>query len=125
MSYFSLTMYNFLAIQGTSVFSAGEEGPLYFCIHGAGHSALSFATLAKEVKKYGTIVAFDFKGHGESKVKKEKMMDEFSIDIIVKDTLAAFKDIVNREKYKKKNIILVGHSMGGSVCARVTDILTN
>ena len=32
---------------GTSVFRAGNEGAVFFCVHGAGHSALSFATLAK------------------------------------------------------------------------------
>ena len=30
---------------------------MFFCIHGAGLSALSFATLAKEVKHFGTIIA--------------------------------------------------------------------
>lgn len=54
-------------MQGTSVFRAGDAGALFFCIHGAGHSALSFATLAKEVKNFGTLVAFDLKGHGFSK----------------------------------------------------------
>ena len=33
--------------QGTSVFRAGDSGAMFFCIHGAGHSALSFATLAR------------------------------------------------------------------------------
>lgn len=28
-------------------------------------------------------------------------------------------------KYSDKNVILVGHSLGGSVCARVADVLTN
>ena len=28
-------------------------------------------------------------------------------------------------KYSDKNVVLVGHSLGGSVCARVADILTN
>lgn len=27
--------------------------------------------------------------------------------------------------YPDKNIILVGHSLGGSVCTRVADVLTN
>jgi protein phosphatase methylesterase 1 len=40
---------------------------LFFCIHGAGNSALSFATLAKEVKHFGTLLAFDLKAHGYSK----------------------------------------------------------
>ena len=63
--------------QGTSTFRAGHEGALFFCIHGAGHSALSFATLAKEVKNFGTLVAFDFKGHGYS--KRTDNLTDFSI----------------------------------------------
>lgn len=31
----------------TSVFRAGQDGAIFFCIHGAGHSALSFALLGK------------------------------------------------------------------------------
>jgi protein phosphatase methylesterase 1 len=53
--------------KGTSVFRAGNDGAIFFCIHGAGHSALSFANLAKEVKQFGTLIAYDFKGHGYSK----------------------------------------------------------
>jgi surfactin synthase thioesterase subunit len=29
------------------------------------------------------------------------------------------------DKYSDKNVIIVGHSMGGSVACRITDILTN
>ncbi len=29
------------------------------------------------------------------------------------------------DKYNDKNIVIIGHSMGGSVACRVTDILTN
>jgi protein phosphatase methylesterase 1 len=54
-------------LKGTSIFRAGENGVAFFCIHGAGHSAMSFALLAKEVKHFGTLLAFDFKGHGASK----------------------------------------------------------
>ena len=38
------------------------------CLHGAGHTALSFACLAKILKQpkfNSTCVAFDFRGHGE------------------------------------------------------------
>jgi hypothetical protein len=34
-------------IKGTSVFRAGNQGAVFFCIHGAGESAQSFALLAK------------------------------------------------------------------------------
>jgi len=50
---------------------------MFFCIHGAGHSAQSFATLAKEVKHFGTLLAFDMKGHGSS--KKDNSAFDYSI----------------------------------------------
>ena len=49
------------------IYHAGNKGHVFFCLHGAGNSALSFAPLAKIVKsdKYaGTLVSFDFRGHG-------------------------------------------------------------
>lgn len=53
---------------------------MFFCIHGAGHSALSFATLAKEVKNFGTLLAYDLKGHGFS--KKDVGNYDFSIETL-------------------------------------------
>jgi hypothetical protein len=46
-NYFIFKMYYIWLIKGTSVFRAGDQGAVFFCIHGAGHSALSFAALAK------------------------------------------------------------------------------
>jgi len=40
-------MYALYLSKGTSVLRAGDAGAMFFCIHGAGHSALSFATLAR------------------------------------------------------------------------------
>jgi len=62
------------------VFRAGSEGVMFFCIHGAGHSAQSFATLAKEVKHFGTLLAFDLKGHGSS--KKDNSNFDYSIETL-------------------------------------------
>ncbi len=55
---------------GTSVFSAGNEhkSHVFVCLHGAGFSGASFACLAGEVKKFATLVAFDFRGHGFNKM---------------------------------------------------------
>lgn len=121
MNFATLMMYSFCIRKGTPTFRAGHEGALFFCIHGAGHSALSFATLAKEVKHFGTLVAFDFKGHGHSKIPSHP--DDMSIDSLCTETIEVLKQVM--DKYVDKNIIMVGHSMGGSVCARVTEILTN
>ena len=46
---------------------AGDTGHVFLCLHGAGHSALSFAALAKILKQEpynSTCVSFDFRGHG-------------------------------------------------------------
>jgi protein phosphatase methylesterase 1 len=53
---------------------------MFFCIHGAGHSALSFATLAREVRQFGSLFAYDLKAHGHS--KKEPGTLDFSIETL-------------------------------------------
>jgi len=45
-------------------------------LHGAGHSALSFAALAKAMKEQSTIVAFDFRGHGGHYCENETDLSE-------------------------------------------------
>ena len=42
----------------------GTSGPILFCLHGAGHSALSFASLAGVLKDRFRIISYDFRGHG-------------------------------------------------------------
>jgi protein phosphatase methylesterase 1 len=46
------------------LYRAGNTGHLFICLHGAGHSAMSFAALAERMKKDNTFYAFDFRGHG-------------------------------------------------------------
>ncbi len=93
---------------------------MFFCIHGAGHSALSFATLAREVKHFGTILAFDFKGHGFSKKHNN---EDFSIETLNSEAIETLKELLHR--FPDKNVVIVGHSLGGSVACRIVDILTN
>jgi len=45
---------------------------------------LSFATLAREVKNFGTLVAFDLKGHGFSKKNNN---EDFSIETLNSETI--------------------------------------
>ena len=47
------------------LYIAGDKGHVFICMHGAGHSAMSFAALAKYLKDEYTVVAFDFRGHGD------------------------------------------------------------
>lgn len=48
------------------LYIAGNQGHVFLCMHGAGHSALSFCALAKYLKQQSTVVAFDFRGHGDN-----------------------------------------------------------
>jgi protein phosphatase methylesterase 1 len=76
-------------MKGTSVFRAGSNGVVFFCIHGAGHSAMSFALLAKEVKNFATLLAFDFKGHGAS--KNMQNLEDMSIETLINETIQILK----------------------------------
>ena len=77
---------------GTSYFTAGDKGHVFVCLHGAGFSALSFACLAEEIKKFATCVAFDFKGHGFNKAPY-KDGDDLSSEVLVKESILVFKHI--------------------------------
>lgn len=46
-----------------------------------------------------------------------------SIESMCNETIEVLKEVMH--KHPDKNVVLVGHSMGGSVCARVTDVMTN
>ena len=75
------------------------------CLHGAGHSAQSFACFAKDVKKWGICVAFDFRGHGHSKVEADK--EDLSLGTLIKDTLKVLEYL--DKKYPVPTFIIVGH----------------
>lgn len=53
-------------IDGTvPLYRAGTQGSLFVCMHGAGHSSLSYAVLAEKLKIDSIVFAFDFRGHGD------------------------------------------------------------
>lgn len=81
-------------------------------LHGGGCTGLSFASISKRLKKYIPIIAIDQREHGETKAK-----GELKIEILIQDTVDALMSIFKNEKMP--NIVLCGHSVGGSVAARV------
>lgn len=81
-------------------------------MHGAGHSAMSFAVMADRLKREGhTVAGFDFRGHGGHEMQD---VDDFSLLTLTKEALAVVEFICN--KFKGRSVILAGHSMGASVC---------
>ena len=62
------------------LYTAGTEGHLFLCLHGAGHSAQSFALMASLMKAKGnTVIAFDWRGHGEHVRENESEMSELTL----------------------------------------------
>ncbi|CAD8165595.1 unnamed protein product [Paramecium octaurelia] len=105
---------------GTPIYIAGKnKAPIYLCLHGAGHSAMSFANLANEVKQYATLISFDFRGHGQSKIELEN--PNLSVQQLLDDVVEIFDYVTTQ--WPKQTVIIVGHSMGGAIAAKSANLL--
>lgn len=99
----------------TPLYWAGTQGPIFLCLHGAGHSALSFACVAKLVSDQCRVMAFDFRGHGKNRTTGDEEYD-MSVDTLVNDTVKVLEYV--RNKFDSPRVILVGHSMGGAIACK-------
>ncbi|XP_004299853.1 PREDICTED: protein phosphatase methylesterase 1 [Fragaria vesca subsp. vesca] len=95
------------------VYMAGTEGPVVFCLHGGGYSGLSFALSASQIKEKARVVAMDLRGHGKTMTENET---DLSIETMCNDVQAVLKAMYGDSP---PAIVLVGHSMGGSVAVHV------
>lgn len=66
------------------------------------------------------MVAFDFRGHGDNYCEDETNLSE---EVLVNDTIEVFKYITG--VFKEQSIILVGHSMGGSIATKAAAKILN
>ena len=57
--------------QVVPIYTAGTQGHVHVCLHGAGHSAMSFAAVAEKLKSTSIVIAFDFRGHGIHECENE------------------------------------------------------
>lgn len=98
------------------LYKAGTTGHLYVCLHGAGHSAMSFAALAEKLKKDSVVYSFDFRGHGSHFCENETDLSE---DTLVNDTIKVLLHI--HQNNPNSAINLVGHSMGGAIATKTAN----
>ena len=99
--------------QRVPIYVSGTEGHVFLCMHGAGHSALSFSTLAKYLKTDSTVVAFDFRGHGGNTTENPTDLSE---ETLINDAIEVMRYVCH--KFNEASIMIVGHSMGGSIATK-------
>lgn len=110
------------------VFTPGKNGPLFVCHHGAGSSGLSFALLAKSLKALvpdAGILSVDARGHGstttmETSNSEESRPLDMSLEKLTEDLIHVIQGTKDAMHWPTMSpLILIGHSLGGSV---VTDV---
>jgi len=98
----------------------GSNGTVMICHHGAGYSGLSFACLAKEITEMTKgecgVLSLDARRHGKT-TSTEAADSDLSIDVLVADFCETIQ-ILFRDPSNCPTLLLVGHSMGGSVVVR-------
>ncbi|KAF5327446.1 hypothetical protein D9619_004998 [Psilocybe cf. subviscida] len=97
-----------------------QGGEVMVCHHGAGYSGLSFACFAKEVTEMSKgecgILAMDARRHGKT-VSTDGNDDDLSIEVLVDDFCAVIEGVFPQPA-SAPTLLLIGHSMGGSVVVR-------
>lgn len=93
-------------------YNNNTKGPNLFCLHGAGHSGLSFSLLSELSKNY-RLISYDFRGHGNN-VSEPK--DDLTMSTLILDTEKVLIKI--NELFPKDNIVVLGHSLGGAVAVK-------
>lgn len=95
------------------LYCAGTTGHLYVCLHGAGHSAMSFAAWAVAMKSDSIVYAFDHRGHGTHDCDNATALSK---ENLIADTLEVLEFV--RLRHPDLGINIVGHSMGGSIAVK-------
>ena len=112
------TVYLPLSLRGQTILVRAVEcgdrsaSSVAFCVHGWACSVYSYRFLMPLLAQMGIrSIAIDLPGHGLSDKPRESVW--YSIDVQAECVIAAM------DASKVERVILVGHSMGGPICARV------
>ena len=108
--------------------AASVPGTLFVFHHGAGFSALSYALVAAEITRMSGgevgVLAYDCRGHGRTRLNGVKTDPlDMSIDTLSSDLTALLSCLFAR-KEEMPSLVLVGHSMGGSVVVSAAHALS-
>mmetsp|Transcript_21426 Transcript_21426/g.25331 ORF Transcript_21426/g.25331 Transcript_21426/m.25331 type:complete len:313 (+) Transcript_21426:107-1045(+) len=99
---------------------------IFFFIHGAAFSALSFALCSKELVELSegksAVIAADLRGHGHSSSNNDT---DISIDVLTSDLDSILKHLYQDRSLGPHRMFLVGHSLGGSVATHLCNTITH
>lgn len=105
-----------------------SAGTVFLLHHGAGYSALSFALVAEHITKSSNgaagVLAYDCRGHGRTRHSSEEASQDLSLATLTNDALAVLARLFPPEG-PQPTLVLVGHSMGGSVVVSLAHALAN
>lgn len=110
-----IILYNLQIPQTIPIYyTNAKQGPNILCLHGAGHSGLSFSELAHIASKY-RVISYDFRGHGYN---TSTPGTELSLKNMISDTEKVLVKI--SQLFPKDTIIILGHSFGGAIAIKTT-----
>ncbi|KAF8526236.1 Alpha/Beta hydrolase protein [Hysterangium stoloniferum] len=102
---------------------SGLKSTIMVCHHGAGFSGLSFACFAKEVQRLSGggcgVLSLDAREHGRTLSISPTSGLDLSIETLCNDLVELIKTVFPIPS-EAPGILLVGHSMGGSVIVRAS-----
>jgi protein phosphatase methylesterase 1 len=95
------------------VYAAGAGPLLFVLIHGGGMCAQTWSLVTSKLKADFEVLALDLRGHGATRTSNDS---DLSADTLVADVVGVVNAYLGGRSLP---IILVGHSLGGAVAARV------
>ncbi|KAN0066370.1 Protein phosphatase methylesterase 1 [Thecaphora frezii] len=111
---------------GDNGLQSAEPGTVFVFHHGAGFSALSYALTAAEITRSTNgevgVLAFDCRGHGRTKLPSASLPLDMSLDALTDDLVALLRSMFP-DTLSMPSLVLVGHSMGGSVVVSASEQL--
>ncbi|KAJ3182892.1 hypothetical protein HDU85_002495 [Gaertneriomyces sp. JEL0708] len=90
------------------------KSPIFFFIHGAGHTALSWALVAEKIKVFAGVLAIDVRGHGDTETEDD---DDLSMETLVDDLVTVWTTKFHAGW--EGGVVVVGHSMGGALAVNL------